>query len=265
MTKKDETSAEEETARNPAVKEEHDSEKFHRSHCLTPWVAPMSSSGESTNSESDPARTTTRQNSSPEEPTRDLVTLVNQRFEEKRVVREWSFKQEKAKSKFPLRQLSLLLGKSHYGYFFQLLVDNVPIQEIIGPPCGGMPCWMALDGLPKFDSDDELEFPSTRIIAVCDCGEDGCGHIRCEVSRKDDLVVFSDFTDEQGNSCADTSLTFTLGGFRDAESDMFILGSRIQEHGENLVEKFTEYPKKAYSYFGTKVTEYKPGSDIDWG
>jgi hypothetical protein len=79
------------------------------------------------------------------------------------------------------------------GLSFELLVDGQPLHELVGGEDGGIPYWDVEDDLPYYPPHGERREPDSRIVCVCSCGEYGCGHTRCRVERRDDVVVWRGF------------------------------------------------------------------------
>ena len=80
------------------------------------------------------------------------------------------------------------------GLSFELLVDGEPLAALVSAPDLEIPYWIIHNDLPTFPPGADGADPHIRIIAVCSCGEYGCGHTRCRVKRTDDdSVVLHDF------------------------------------------------------------------------
>lgn len=91
------------------------------------------------------------------------------------------------------------------GLSFVLLVDGRPMGDLVSTLVDSLiPYWIVDDDLPRFPPLGESAGDSvTRIIAVCSCGEYGCGHTRCQVHSDGDRVVLEDFE----NDVSDTGRT----------------------------------------------------------
>lgn len=86
------------------------------------------------------------------------------------------------------------------GLSFELLIDGWPFGELIGVPNASIPVWLFENDLPSYSSfDSPGQDDETRIIAVCGCGEYGCGRSLCRVVREGDDVVFCDFEGDLGS------------------------------------------------------------------
>lgn len=79
------------------------------------------------------------------------------------------------------------------GLSFELLVDGQPLGVLVGARDTAIPYWIIEDDLPYFPPHGTKHDPDLRIVAVCSCGEYGCGHTRCRILRSDELVIISDF------------------------------------------------------------------------
>ena len=84
------------------------------------------------------------------------------------------------------------------GLSFELLVDGKPLGELIGSQHQAIPYWIFEDDLPYLPphSPENRTDAEIRIVAVCGCGEYGCGHTKCRVERNGDEVVFRDFHED---------------------------------------------------------------------
>ena len=98
-----------------------------------------------------------------------------------------------------MNTISVEVSKEN-GLSFELLVDGQPIGTLLNDGNGGIPYWLAKDGLPTYPyPEDGYETdPLVRIISVCGCGEYGCGHSRCKVTETSDTVEFSAFEGDVG-------------------------------------------------------------------
>jgi hypothetical protein len=79
------------------------------------------------------------------------------------------------------------------GLSFELLVDGLPLGELVGAKDWAIPFWIVEDDLPRWPPHGESREPEVRIVCCCSCGEYGCGHTQCRVIRDGDEVVFRDF------------------------------------------------------------------------
>jgi len=93
---------------------------------------------------------------------------------------------------------------------FVLLVDGEPIGPNLSIP------YYDIDGdLPNYwDVRDPL-YEELRVLGMCCCGEQGCGHVRCRVVRSEYTVTLRDFRSE-----------FESHRWEDAESPPVIVLSR---------------------------------------
>jgi hypothetical protein len=78
------------------------------------------------------------------------------------------------------------------GLSFELLVDGEPLGDLLGAHDTAFPHWMVEDGLPRWPHGPP-DAPEERIVGVCSCGEYGCSHARCRVTREGDDVIFHEF------------------------------------------------------------------------
>jgi hypothetical protein len=76
------------------------------------------------------------------------------------------------------------------GLSFELLVDDTPLAELIEAPCKAIPFWLFKRDTVELPIADEA---GECIVAVCSCGEYGCGRAACRVVREQGTVIFRDF------------------------------------------------------------------------
>jgi hypothetical protein len=79
------------------------------------------------------------------------------------------------------------------GLSFVLLVDGLPLGDLVGEQNTAIPHWLIEDDLPCSSRAGAEADPSTRIVTVCSCGDVDCGHSKCRVTREGDLVTMSRF------------------------------------------------------------------------
>jgi hypothetical protein len=79
------------------------------------------------------------------------------------------------------------------GLSFELLVDGHPLGALVGSRDTAFPYWIVEDGIPHYPPHGVSDYPGARIICVCSCGEYGCGHTGCRVTRDGDEVVLNEF------------------------------------------------------------------------
>lgn len=79
------------------------------------------------------------------------------------------------------------------GLSFELLVDGRPLGELVGAKDWAIPYWDVEDDLPRWPLHGPSREPDVRIVCCCSCGDYGCGHTQCRVSRERDQVVLGDF------------------------------------------------------------------------
>ena len=98
-----------------------------------------------------------------------------------------------------MNTISVEVSKAN-GLSFELLVDGQPIGALLNDGNAGIPYWLAKDGLPTYPypADDCETDPLVRIVSVCGCGEYGCDHSRCKVTKTSETVEFSDFEGDVG-------------------------------------------------------------------
>lgn len=97
---------------------------------------------------------------------------------------------------------------SENGLSFELTVDGKPLSALLNDSNSGIPYWLVDDGIPTWPPSGPNADPNILIVTVCNCGEYGCGHSRCNVSIEEGVVKFSNF---QGNvNSKESSLIFAF-------------------------------------------------------
>jgi hypothetical protein len=99
------------------------------------------------------------------------------------------------------------------GLSFELLVDGEPLGALVGSRDTAFPYSIVEDGLPRyppFGTPDDLD---ARIVCVCSCGEYGCGHTGCRVTREGDEVVFNEFDFDVSREGARKLFRFALANY----------------------------------------------------
>ena len=126
--------------------------------------------------------------------------------------------------------ISVTTGREWFGLYFDLLVDGVPIQDLLHSGDAGIPYWLVQNGLPFYSPErGNIQNSHIRLVAVCGCGEYDCGHTRCTVKRIDDRVVFEDFIGERDHARPSASFVFAAAEFDAVEKFMAITAH--QERG----------------------------------
>ena len=83
--------------------------------------------------------------------------------------------------------------------FFNLVIDDNELSEILNDGDFGIPAWLIDSGLPKLEEKEANGKPSNYIVTVCGCGEYGCGNSHCEIVWSDEVVIFRNFDGDSGN------------------------------------------------------------------
>jgi hypothetical protein len=76
------------------------------------------------------------------------------------------------------------------GFSVQLTIDGAPLAGLVGARDSWIPYWLFEGDLPRYgDRADDR-----RIVAVCSCGEYGCGCTVCQVrAAEDGSLTFCEF------------------------------------------------------------------------
>lgn len=85
------------------------------------------------------------------------------------------------------------------GLSFELVFDGQPLSELIGARDTPIPFWLFEKGMADLPPYSPERGDEVRIVAVCSCGEYGCGRSLCRVVREDDSVLFRDFEGDLGS------------------------------------------------------------------
>ena len=94
------------------------------------------------------------------------------------------------------------------GKSFELLVDGVPLSELLDDGRDGIPYWLVEDDLPYLPPHGTPRQDGIHIVTVCNCGEYGCGHSHCRVTKTEQNVVFDQF--QCGRRKKPESMRFTF-------------------------------------------------------
>jgi hypothetical protein len=85
------------------------------------------------------------------------------------------------------------------GMSVELTIDGEPLATLVGARDSWIPYWLFGDGLPVYEEGHSGSTDAMRIIAVCSCGEYGCGCTVCRVgSAEKDVVAFRGFDMDVG-------------------------------------------------------------------
>ena len=118
-----------------------------------------------------------------------------------------------------MNRLTVEIEQEWFGPVFNLMVDGQHICDVLDCAESGIPCWNAAQGIPRYPLDEPVSdsAPDVRIVAVCSCSVAGCGHIRCNVWREGDTIVFEYFVDEHGRPQKEERFVFSRQDFDEAE------------------------------------------------
>jgi hypothetical protein len=116
---------------------------------------------------------------------------------------------------------------------FELIIDGSPFGDLIGEPDMPITYWYFLDEgfdrqLPRSSWRDD----GRRLIAVCSCGESGCGHVDCLVELGTELVIFKNFGgDTARDRMSDMEFRFSVENYQMVLSD--IVNTAREYHQKN--------------------------------
>jgi hypothetical protein len=120
------------------------------------------------------------------------------------------------------------------GLSFELLVDGQPLGPLVGSRDTAFPYWIVDDGLPRWPPFGPPEATEVRIVSVCSCGEYGCGHAKCRVSRQDDDVVFSEFAIDVTSDGAQKEFRFGSANYNEVCRE---IAAKARQHREQEVTR----------------------------
>lgn len=124
---------------------------------------------------------------------------------------------------------------------FELSIDGEDIGKVIGSNNTAIPYRLFLVGLALPPLDRLSSMTDERIIAVCSCGQYGCGCTRCKIVRSwDNNIVFRDFIMNPRASTSVFNLLlyyFSPTNYEDVVTRIFreIQESEIVQHVEKLI------------------------------
>lgn len=119
-----------------------------------------------------------------------------------------------------INTLDFRVSKNH-GLSFELLVDGKPISQIAGSSSKSIPYWLFMTGVALLPLSYLGSDSDRRVVAVCSCGEWGCGSLRCNIVKSwDGNVVFRDFTTDL--SCSELAFSMMMLCFSAANYDFVV-------------------------------------------
>ena len=74
-----------------------------------------------------------------------------------------------------------MLSSDEYSFSVELRINVCRLSAILESEYGAIPYWLLAEGLPVLSTPHDGGQTATCIVAVCNCGEYGCGHIQCDV------------------------------------------------------------------------------------
>ena len=88
------------------------------------------------------------------------------------------------------------------------MLDGRPLSDWLGDLNEGIPFWMAKQGLPAWRTRDDDTDKRVRIVTVCGCGEEDCGHSRCTIRIEGDTGIFEDFAGDAARTAPKLRFAF---------------------------------------------------------
>ncbi len=118
------------------------------------------------------------------------------------------------------------------GGSFELFIDGIELAKQVDYEDSLIPYWIIDKGIPTFCPQQKTEKISERIVAVCGCGEYGCGCLICKVEIEEDFVTFSDFKRPGYSRVIDKIFKFTKENFQEVENELAIAAEKIKNSFE---------------------------------
>lgn len=118
------------------------------------------------------------------------------------------------------------------GLTFDLLVDDVPIFDLIGTDCMGIPYFLFENGMPL-----AKHFPGEYIVSVCSCGFAGCGSVYCKILSEGEKVTFSDFRFCENNPTFHFSESNYENVIREIIAEFSAEEEREREFGDDVMSE----------------------------
>src|SRR5262245_40636631 len=113
-----------------------------------------------------------------------------------------------------MQTLSYLCTQAN-GLSFELLVDGQPLGELVGSRDTAFPYWIVEDDIPKYPPIGTANHPGALIVCDCNCGEYGCGHTGCQMTRDGNEVVLKDFDFDVTQEGAKKEFRFSAANYDD--------------------------------------------------
>src|SRR5512138_2522685 len=124
--------------------------------------------------------------------------------------------------------LSFLSRSSPDSLGFELTVDGQSLPGILGVTDEDrlLPWWLVQPlGLPFNDEPDDP--PGRHLVAVCSCGEPGCGRTTCVVTPEADTIRLTDFHSDSAEADLPVSFVFSLANYAAVFQAMAAEGQRF--------------------------------------
>jgi hypothetical protein len=119
------------------------------------------------------------------------------------------------------------------GLSFVLVVDGCPIGDLVSTQVDShIPWWIVEDGLPTLLGRQAASDPEMRIVAVCSCGEYGCGHTRCRVLVTGDQVVFEGFENDVSDTGRTRRFVFERSNYDAVIAELVTLAAECRKRSE---------------------------------
>lgn len=118
---------------------------------------------------------------------------------------------------------------------FELQVDERPLGELVVAPGTFIPQRYIdadLPTIPPYPGEIPVE-ADIRLIAVCKCGEYGCGHAKCRVIYAADHVSFKDFSDSRSSIAPSAEFAFSRANYEGVISSIVRLANLHRDETRN--------------------------------
>ena len=117
--------------------------------------------------------------------------------------------------------------------WFELLIDGETVENLLGDEKAIPHYYFEDDGndLPHFF---DYENRKHHLLGVCTCGNDGCGHIACEIEKSENFVVFRVYFYGSNKHPKDVKFKFSRENYDSAIGE---IKRQAKEYKENIENK----------------------------
>jgi len=113
------------------------------------------------------------------------------------------------------------------GLSIELMIDEIPLGELIGSRDMAIPFWLFDKDLPHFPPYGENRDNGMKIVTVCSCGEYGCSHTHCRIVQSENIIILSEFEDGNTGKKSDQEFHISKENYKAVISQIL---QKINEH-----------------------------------